>query len=250
VTGGAPAPTTDDRLLGGRVLFRQPATGYRAAIDPVLLAASVPGPPSLGARLRPGARVVDLGAGAGAASLCLLARAGDVRVVGVEIDPAMAALARFNAAANGWSDRMEVVEADVEGLRLDGGFDCVIANPPFHDATDPSPDPAKRRATALADLTPWIATASRLLGAGGHLAIILRADRIVEVLLALAPKFGSVELAPIWPRLGEPAKRVIVHAVKGGRAPASIRPGLALHDADGYTAQARTILTDGAAFDL
>ena len=65
-------PLTEDRLLGGRVVMRQPASGYRAATDPVLLAACV--------AARPGMRVLDAGCGAGAAALCLAdRRAGDPR---------------------------------------------------------------------------------------------------------------------------------------------------------------------------
>ena len=65
-------PTTDDTLLDGAVIFRQPAEGYRAAIDPVFLAAAVPD------SVR--GRVLDLGCGAGAAMLCLARRRTDLTV--------------------------------------------------------------------------------------------------------------------------------------------------------------------------
>ena len=65
---------TEDKLLDGRVTFLQPRHGYRVAIDPVLLAAAVPA--------RSGDRILDLGSGTGAASLCLAARLQDVHVTG------------------------------------------------------------------------------------------------------------------------------------------------------------------------
>src|SRR5690242_18206653 len=104
-----PDPTssgvTDDTLLGGKVKFRQPASGYRAAIDPVLLAAAVPDAAK--------GRVLDLGCGAGAAMLCLARRREDLTVVGLERNAGLAELARANAAANGFGARVSVVAGDI-----------------------------------------------------------------------------------------------------------------------------------------
>src|SRR5581483_3612145 len=147
--------TTADSLLGGRVVFYQPAEGYRAAIDPVLLAAAVPA--------RAGDRVLDLGAGAGAASLCLARRVPDCRVTGLEIDPGLISLARTNAAENGMGERLSFVVGNVAAppkeLRPDS-FDAVMLNPPYRaeGSGTPSPDPAKQRANAEegeADLRVW-----------------------------------------------------------------------------------------------
>ena len=57
---------TQDLLLGGRISLRQPAQGYRVAIDPLLLAASV--------NAEPGETILDVGAGVGAAGLCVATR--------------------------------------------------------------------------------------------------------------------------------------------------------------------------------
>src|SRR5271155_1983195 len=94
LTPSSSSDVTDDTLLDGKVVFRQPATGYRAAIDPVLLAAAVPDAVQ--------GRVLDLGCGAGAAMLCLARRRDDLHVVGLERDPKLAELARQNAASNGF----------------------------------------------------------------------------------------------------------------------------------------------------
>ena len=147
-----PEEVTEDGLLAGKVRLRQPRRGYRAAVDPVLLAASVDA--------RPGQRVLDLGTGAGAAALCLMARSEGLSVVGLEIDAATAALARENAALNG-RPGFSVLEGDVAALAADlRGFDHVIANPPYLDAggADPSPDPGRRRSTVDAiGLDVWSA---------------------------------------------------------------------------------------------
>ncbi len=228
----APAATLD-RLLDGRVLLRQPAAGYRAAIDPVLLAAAVPAVA--------GQRVVDLGCGAGAVALCLLARCPGLAVAGIERDPDLAALAAANAAG-----RFQVVVGDVAdpGLASLGPADHVVANPPFHDpASAPSPDRRRQRATIEATpLETWAAAARRLLRPGGRLTLIHRADRLDAVLAALARGFGGLRVLPLWPRADTAARRVIVAATLGSRAPLTLLPGLVLHDAQGYTPAAERIL--------
>ena len=128
---------SEDRLLGGRVLLRQPKTGYRAAIDPVLLAASLDP--------KPGQHVLDIGCGVGAAALCLLARRPDITVTGIEIQPGLADLARQNAALNGVSDRFQIIEGDIAALRLAERADHAMSNPPFLPAArgNAPPDASK-----------------------------------------------------------------------------------------------------------
>src|SRR5262249_40286080 len=83
--------TTDDAMLGGRVHVRQPRNGYRAAIDPVLLAAFLP------ASARD---VLDAGCGSGAAMFCAAARLTAARLTGLELQPTLAVLAEAGIALN------------------------------------------------------------------------------------------------------------------------------------------------------
>ena len=233
--------TSTDRLLGGRVVFTQPVSGYRAAIDPVLLAAAA-GVPK---------RALDLGCGAGAAMLCLLSRAPGVEAAGVERDPAMAALARANAAANGFAAR--VIQSDIADF-AGTGFDLVMANPPYLEAAraDPSPHPGKRAADVESDrtLAEWVAAAAKAASPKGRILFVQRADRLDDLLGAMAG-LGEIVVFPLWPREGEPAKRVLVRARVGARTPLVVAPGLVLHDADGkFTARADAILRDGAELAL
>lgn len=239
---------TEDRLLDGRVTLRQPHDGYRAAIDPVLLAAAVPA--------APGERVLDLGCGAGAVFLCLLAREPDLVVTAVEADPAMAALAQANAGLNGAGDRVEVVTADVAALPADwraGAFDQVVTNPPYlgADRADPSPQPGRAAAgVESADLSAWIGRAWQALRHKGRLSVVHRADRLADLLAAFGDRFGEVVVFPLWPKPGRAAGRVIVTARKGVRTPLRLSPGLVLHREDGaYTKSADAALR-GAGLDL
>lgn len=243
----AAATVTEDRLLGGRVLLRQPAEGYRAAIDPVLLAAAVPA----GA----GETVLDLGCGVGAASLCLLARVGGVRVVGLELQSGLALLARDNAEANGVADRLDIVEGDVAAppAPLDGcRFDHVMINPPYLSEGGFTAAPNRSKALANQEsgigLAAWIDAAWRFLVPKGRLTIIHRADRVDLLCGLLRPRFGGVEIVPLWPRAGRPARRAIVRARRDVRTAASLLPGIVLHGPDGrFTAEAEAVLRDAAA---
>lgn len=258
MTEAPAAAVTEDRLLGGRVRLRQPATGYRAAIDPVFLAAAVPpsGPVSGGPRA-----VLDLGCGVGAAALCLLARLPDVTVTGLEVQAELAALARDNAALNGWARRFTVVEGDLADRTVSaatrpapGGFDEVLCNPPHQPAgTAAAPDPAKATATreGAATLDDWVAAALAHLRPKGWATFIHRADRLDDVLAALHGRTGGGIVFPLWPKPGAPARRVLVRARKGARAPLTLAAGLVLHAEDGrYTDAAQRVLRDGHGLEL
>ena len=238
---------SDDKFLMGRLRLLQPVKGYRAATDPVLLAAACPA--------RAGESVLDLGCGAGAAGLCLATRVPGVVLAGLEVQPEYADLARRNADRNGVA--MEVVEGDLtampKGLRRD--FDHVIANPPYYDAGG-SPSPVAGRDRAVRVATPiaaWVAAAGARLRPGGWLTMIFATPCLPEALAALAPKLGSAAVLPLEPRVGRAPPRVILQARKGGRAafrllaPFTLHAGAA-HDGDreSYTPAANAVLREGA----
>jgi tRNA1(Val) A37 N6-methylase TrmN6 len=240
--------TTEDRILGGRAVLRQPAEGYRAAIDPVLLAAAVPA--------KPGEQVLELGCGAGAAGLALAARLPDIRVTGLERDPDLARLCQTNIAANGMAGRVAVLAGDLLDPPPEitaGAFDHVMANPPYLEPAraDLSPDPGRRAANAEgeAGLADWIAAALAALKRKGWITLIHRADRLDALINTFAGQAGAITILPLWPKAGAPAKRVILRARKGVRSPASLLPGLILHENSGYTAAAEAVLRDAAALD-
>lgn len=246
-----PAGTRDDAFLGGRLVLRQPARGYRAGMDAVLLAAACPA--------TPGARVLELGCGAGVALFCLGARVGGLALTGLERQAEMAALARHNAAATGTDARILCgdVAAMPEALRQER-FDHVIMNPPFFAAGPAAPDPA--RAAARHEDTPldvWIDAGLRRLGQGGTLTVIHRAEALDRILAALGGRAGGVTILPVAARAGGPAGRVIVQAAKGRRSPLRLLAPLVLHAADAHagdredlTPAAQAVLRHAAALDI
>ncbi|MDB5618488.1 methyltransferase [Tardiphaga sp.] len=226
---------TDDAFLGGQLRLRQPASGHRAGHDAILLAAAT--------SAQPGDRVVDFGAGVGTAGLALAWCVKGVALTLLEIDPQLAQLARGNAAANHIDANvisMDIASpADVfaaAGLPPDS-VDVVLMNPPFNDAIRHRASPDKAREVAhvatSATLDNWTHAARRLLRSGGALTLIWRGDGLGEVLAALEKGFGSLKVLPVHGDPAKPAIRIIVRAVKGGRAPAAIYPGINLRDETG-----------------
>jgi tRNA1(Val) A37 N6-methylase TrmN6 len=249
------ADVTEDAVLGGKLLLRQPRRGHRVGHDAILLAAACP------ARARE--RVVDLGAGVGAAGLALALRVDGTKVTLVEIDAGLAALAAENARANGLAARVSSAVLDVAapasafaaaGLGPES-VARVLMNPPFNDPVRQRVSPDRQRRLAHAGpggtLVAWIKTAARLLRPGGTLTLIWRADGLADVVRALDAAFGALNVLPVHSKAGEPAIRILVRAAKASRAPLVLLPGLVLNDDAGVpSAQAELVLRGGAALPL
>lgn len=228
-------------LLGGRVRYAQPESGHRSGLEPVLLAAATPA--------RPGETVLEAGSGAGAALLCLATRIPGVAGLGVEQDPALVAMARDNAAANGFMS-LAFAACDVATLPAETRFDHAIANPPWHDALGtPGADAARERARRGQPglIATWVRAMAGAVRPRGTVTLIVAAGVVPQAMAAMAAAgAGSVRLIPFWPRAGVAAKLAIVQGVRGGRGPMVLAPGLILHEADGrFTRAADAVLADG-----
>ncbi len=232
---------TEDRLLGGRVALVQPSHGYRAGIDPVLLAAAIPATAK--------DRVLDLGAGAGAAALCLAARIPGTAIIGLEADPGLVRLANAGAERSILGDRVlfcagDIIDASV--ILKPKSFDHVMANPPFltRGAGRLPANAGKAAATVEthAVLDDWIRVAATMVRPGGTVTLIHRADRLDAILSSLAGRLGAVTVYPLWPHPSRPAKRILVSARSGSAAPMRLLPGLVLHWNGAFSAEADAVL--------
>jgi tRNA1(Val) A37 N6-methylase TrmN6 len=226
------ADITEDAFLGGQLLLKQKRTGHRAGHDAILLAAAT--------QAKAGDRVVDLGAGIGTAGLALARRVAGIHLSLVEIDPELAELAQANAGANAITAKTIVLDvtADAQVFAENGlgpdSADVVLMNPPFNDPARHrgSPDQARLTAHVATEQTlhAWVHAARRILRSNGVLTLIWRADGIADVLAALSRGFGSLSVLPVHGEAGRPAIRILVRAVKGGKAPTCLLPGLVLND--------------------
>jgi len=240
---------TEDRFLDGKLEFLQPKNGYRAATDPVFLAAAV--------AAKSGQSVLELGCGAGVALGCLLQRA-KVDAVGLELQADYAELARENMARNGFS--AEIIVGDLAQMPADlraKSFDHVMMNPPYYESerhTSPT-DAGKSTAFLEGDsqIGDWISVGLKRLKPLGWITIIHRTPRLPEIMAALE-NAGDIRILPLAPRKGRDSARVIVQARKGAAGQLRLLAPLILHegkvhakDGEDYSSAARDILRKGNA---
>ncbi|MGB0958711.1 MAG: tRNA1(Val) (adenine(37)-N6)-methyltransferase [Halocynthiibacter sp.] len=244
---------SQDAFLDGRLTICQPKTGYRAGVDPVLLAAFV--------AAKSGQSVLELGCGVGTASFCLATRVQGLRLTGLELQADYAALAVENAAANKITFDVHVgdltrMPADLRGQ----SFDHVIANPPYYDRRRGTSAPDAGRETALGetvDLRQWMDAAIKRLKPKGQLAIVQDILRLPDVLGAFDDRVGGVLVQPIAPRMNAHANRVLVRAIKGSNADFTLNAPIIMHegqkhteDRESYTPMIRGVLRGGQALIL
>lgn len=248
---------TDDAFLGGSLRILQPRDGYRAGMDAVLAAAAVPAAATI-----PGLQVLDVGAGVGVLGLCVARRLPNANVTLVEIDPELAQIAAENASRNGLASRTNVIVADATGGGpafdhalghggLSAAFQHVVSNPPYAVEGEGTLSPELRRARAHSippdGLDGWIRFMTTACANGGTLVMINRTEAMPDVLHALDRRFGATEILPLHARAGEPARRFIVRAIKGSRAPLRLLAGRVIHSAgQDYAGDIEAVLRTGA----
>ena len=234
---------TRGTLLGGRVRYAQPRDGYRTGIEPVLLAASVP---ALAGEL-----VIEAGTGAGAGLMCLAARLSGVRGIGVEIDPAMADLARANVADNALAG-LTVLTGDVTTVALPPASH-VMANPPWHDPRSTASPVARRRLAKQESggIEAWVAALARALTPGGSLTMIVPPTLAIRAAAACTVAgLGSGVDMSLAPKLGRTPKLTLVQRW-AGKSGAARETQIVLHGENGaYLPAIDAVLRGGNQLDL
>ena len=241
---------TLDGFLGGRLQIEQPKRGYRAGIDPVLLAASV--------CAVPGQSVLELGCGVGVASLCLAYRVKGLSITGIERIDALVELAKKNAHRNALDLSFEA--ADLQDLPQEirqQQYDHVIANPPYFLRSEGSVSEQMLRESARGEeteLAKWLEIAAKRVKPKGYVHFIHRTQRLPTLFAALPKSLGSITILPLAARQNRPSELMILRARNGGRSPFRLLPPLimqcgAIHetDASDYSETIRAVLEDGAA---
>lgn len=236
---------TEDSLLGGRIVIRQPAQGYRVAIDPLLLSAAI--------SVDPGESILDVGAGVGTAGLCLAARFPNCRVMGIERQKDLVRFATDNILLNNFRDRVEILHGDLQSPppRLAGGsYSQVISNPPYFEINRGRLSPVISKSLSnhedQFDMEDWLKFCLLMLKPLGKITFIYRADMLDRLLSLFYGKVGNINVFPLWPAREQSAKRVIVQGIKGTKGGLTLLSGMFLHNEDGsFTKAAEAILRDG-----
>lgn len=237
-------PLTRDHFFNGRIILNQPESGYRFSIDAVILSHLV--------SPAPGETILDLGTGCGVIPIMLAFRHPDIRVIGVEIQPALSRLARQNVADNRLTHRIRMIEKDIGRLLpadIGGPVDRVVTNPPYRKLDSGRINADNQRAVARhelkTDLATVLRTAWRMLRKAGRFSIIYPSIRSVDLVAGMRstgiePKY----LTMIHSRPASPARLVAVTGVKGGRPGLAVGPPLNLYDEDGaYTPAVAAMLS-------
>ncbi|WP_417804708.1 tRNA1(Val) (adenine(37)-N6)-methyltransferase [Thalassospira lucentensis] len=222
-----------DFLLGGAVTLKQPVDGYRAAVDAVLLAASV------AINSRRDQKILDVGAAVGSAGLCVARRLEDADVTGVELQDDLFALYCRNVVENDLVGRVTPIHGDINdrniGLQAES-FDQVISNPPYYAGGTPPANESRAKAhqEGSADLKDWIGFCLKMVRPKGRITLIHRADHLDRIIGMLHGRAGDMTVFPIWSKESASTPlRVIVSARKGVASPLSMRRGIVLHDEAG-----------------
>lgn len=235
--------TTRDTFLNGCLTVYQHQSGYRFSIDAILLASYV--------RVKAGDRLVDLGCGCGIVALVLAYRQLTVQCFGIEIQPALAGLARKNVVANHMDDRIQIIEGDIKSIsqnRIKGPVDIIVCNPPFGRIASGRISPDSERALARHEITMCLkditATARRILRRGGKLCVIFPAERTADLFGHLrADGIEPKRIRPIQSHPTKTADRILVEGTAGGRPGMTIEPSLVIYKADGeYTDEVQKMM--------
>lgn len=233
---------TLDALFGGRLKIIQKKEGYRFSIDALLLASFV--------QARPQNRIIDLGTGCGIIPLILAYQKRGQKIIGVEIQPSLADLARRNVLLNNFGGQIEIWEKDFKELWGENQrefFDLVITNPPYRrlgaGRLNPHPEKAIARHEIKATLPDILQIAHYLLKEKGRLGIIYPARRAVDLFQELRQKrLEPKKLQFVHSRPNEEARLVLVEAFKAGRAQTEVLPPFILYATKGeYSPAAQKI---------
>ena len=201
-------------------------------------------------RTHAGEKGIDLGCGAGILSLLLLVRQEGLSITGLELVSEAAALAERNLAANGLSDRAEVLVGDIRRVKASfpsGSFDFAVSNPPYFPrgsgAASPDGERAAARSESTCTLEELCLAARYLCRSGGSFFVVHRAERLADLFCTMrANAIEPKRLRLVSHHSGAAPSLALVEGRRDGGSGLTVEPELVLFDADGHeSAECRRI---------
>ncbi|MGE5472789.1 MAG: tRNA1(Val) (adenine(37)-N6)-methyltransferase [Ignavibacteriales bacterium] len=210
-----PGERIDDLQIKGLKIIQNPE-GFCFGMDAVLLSGF--------AKIKKGARVVDLGCGTGVISILLAGKTEAESIVGIEIQEKVANMAQRSVIMNQIDKRVKIINTDLkQGPEILGlsSMDAVVSNPPYRtkNCGMENPDDAKAisRHEILCTLEDVIIASKKLLKPGGKLFIVHRPDRLVDLICLLRKNdIEPKRLRFVHSRPEIAPNMVLVEALRGG----------------------------------
>ncbi len=236
---------TLDELFDGRIRIIQKKAGYRFSLDAILLA-------HFAARL-PAASIIDLGTGSGIVPLILARKEVTAKIVGVEVQPGLADMARRTIALNGFADRVSIMQDDLRELTRSyppSSFDLVVSNPPYYPLDNGRINPDEEKAVARHEIKATVKDIIRvshyLAASTGSVLIIFPAKRLIDLLTEFAASgLKPRSLRIIYSQRSGEGKLVLVEGCKVGHPELDIAEPFIVYAAEGEYSKEMKRIYDG-----
>ncbi|MCY9669247.1 tRNA1(Val) (adenine(37)-N6)-methyltransferase [Paenibacillus alginolyticus] len=185
----------------------------------------------------PKGRMIDLCTGNGVVPLLLTTRTR-AEIWGVEIQERLADMAVRNAEINGLEERLHMLQGDLKTIHETlghGQFDAVTVNPPYLPVPNGEQNVNEHFAAArheiYCNLEDVIAASAKLVKAGGKVAMVHRATRLIDICCLMRQyRLEPKRIRYVHARAGEEAMMVLIEGMKDGKPEIRTLPPLIVYD--------------------
>ena len=206
----------DDLQRNGYQIIQNPEK-FCFGMDAVLLSGFV--------RVRPGARVLDMGTGTGIIPILVEARTQAAQISAIEIQEESADMARRSVRLNKLESKINIVTGDLREADKffdAASFDVITCNPPYmigqHGLTNPNEPKAIARHEILCTLEDVVRNAAKLLKPGGYFCMVHRPFRLAEIITVMTEyKLEPKRMKLVHPYVDKEPNMVLIEGCRGGK---------------------------------
>ena len=193
------------------------------------------------ARVKTGARVLDMGTGTGIIPILLEGKTKAAHLTGLEIQEESADMARRSILLNHLEKKIDIVTGDIKeagNLFQAASFDVITCNPPYmigqHGIANPDTPKAIARHEVLCTLEDVVKNAALLLKPGGYFFMVHRPFRLAEIITMMTKyKLEPKRMQLVHPYVDKEPNMVLIEATKGGKSRMTVEKPLIVYDAPG-----------------